>query len=172
VKFGIGRYLYRLPQQWCDYDPQKRQFVRPPSLPASVLPRPAENKGKSAQPAREAPAAAAPEKKPAARPTPPQPQAGPREANGTGNGPARASALPANGLELQKRLSDYDARLAKQGLCRPGDLVKHVVQAGVQAGFVPDLSAWTGPAITLAVEETRAFEGRLREQPAAKKDVA
>jgi hypothetical protein len=34
VKFGIGRYLYRLPAQWCDYDPQKRHFVRPPSLPA------------------------------------------------------------------------------------------------------------------------------------------
>src|SRR3954454_17920306 len=26
VKFGIGRYLYRLPQQWADYEPQKRQF--------------------------------------------------------------------------------------------------------------------------------------------------
>ena len=30
VKFGIGRYLYRLPAQWVDYDPQKRTFVRPP----------------------------------------------------------------------------------------------------------------------------------------------
>src|SRR6266511_2261716 len=38
VKFGIGRYLYRLPSQWVDYDPHKRQFVRPPTLPASALP--------------------------------------------------------------------------------------------------------------------------------------
>src|SRR5262249_4089406 len=30
VKFGIGRYLYRLPNQWTDYDPHKRQFVRTP----------------------------------------------------------------------------------------------------------------------------------------------
>jgi hypothetical protein len=40
VKFGIGRYLYRLPSQWVDYDPQKRQFARTPKLPASALPRP------------------------------------------------------------------------------------------------------------------------------------
>src|SRR5947209_5195015 len=34
VKFGIGRYLYRLPSQWVDYDAHKRQFVKTPSLPA------------------------------------------------------------------------------------------------------------------------------------------
>src|SRR6516225_5094918 len=41
VKFGIGRYLYRLPQQWCDYDPQKRQFRQTPQLPPGALPKPA-----------------------------------------------------------------------------------------------------------------------------------
>jgi hypothetical protein len=38
VKFGVGRYLYALPKQWCDYDPQKKQFVKCPQLPASALP--------------------------------------------------------------------------------------------------------------------------------------
>jgi len=38
VKFGIGRFLYRLPQQWCDYDPAKKQFVSTPKLPAFALP--------------------------------------------------------------------------------------------------------------------------------------
>jgi hypothetical protein len=38
VKFGVGRYLYRLPAQWCDYDPHKRQFVRTPTLPAWARP--------------------------------------------------------------------------------------------------------------------------------------
>ncbi len=33
VKFGIGRYLYRLPQQWADYDSSKKQFSSPPRLP-------------------------------------------------------------------------------------------------------------------------------------------
>src|SRR5437763_16004647 len=47
VKFGIGRYLYRLPQQGADHDPQKRQFSSPPRLPdwavakAAKAPRPA-----------------------------------------------------------------------------------------------------------------------------------
>jgi hypothetical protein len=50
VKFGIGRYLYRLPTQWVDYDPQKKQFTRPPSLPAWALP----GGGKKVTPAREA----------------------------------------------------------------------------------------------------------------------
>jgi hypothetical protein len=33
VKFGIGRYLYRLPSQWVDYDPHGRRFRTTPRLP-------------------------------------------------------------------------------------------------------------------------------------------
>ena len=39
VKFGIGRYLYRLPAQWVDYDPAKRQIVSPPRLPTFAQPQ-------------------------------------------------------------------------------------------------------------------------------------
>lgn len=39
VKFGIGRYLYRLPHSWVDYDAQRRQIKTPPQLPAWALPR-------------------------------------------------------------------------------------------------------------------------------------
>jgi hypothetical protein len=40
VKWGVGRYLYRLPSQWVDYDPQKKQFAKKPALilPASFKP--------------------------------------------------------------------------------------------------------------------------------------
>ncbi|HEY7309660.1 MAG TPA: Rad52/Rad22 family DNA repair protein [Gemmataceae bacterium] len=38
VKLGVGRYLYRLPRQWLDYDPQARRFTRSPQLPAWALP--------------------------------------------------------------------------------------------------------------------------------------
>lgn len=38
VKFGIGRYLYQLPIQWVDYDPQKKQFVKQPVLPDWAIP--------------------------------------------------------------------------------------------------------------------------------------
>jgi hypothetical protein len=39
IKFGIGRYLYRLPKQWVDYDSQKRQIAQTPQLPVWALPR-------------------------------------------------------------------------------------------------------------------------------------
>jgi hypothetical protein len=160
VKFGIGRYLYRLPQQWCDYDPQKRQFSRTPTLPPFALPKmakAAKTPKESAKPAEPA--------QPAAVATPPESKA----KGGAGRG---APALPADGAELQRRLNDYDARLAKQGVCAAGDLVKHIVQAGVQAGYDPDLTTWSGPAILLAVDETRAFEGRVRQKAAERKEVA
>lgn len=38
VKFGIGRYLYRLSSQWVDYDPQKKQLLALPQLPAWAIP--------------------------------------------------------------------------------------------------------------------------------------
>ena len=38
VAFGIGRYLYRLASQWVDFDPVKKQIVRPPQLPAFATP--------------------------------------------------------------------------------------------------------------------------------------
>ncbi|MBI1914541.1 MAG: hypothetical protein HYS12_07360 [Planctomycetes bacterium] len=40
VKYGVGRYLYRLPPLWADYDPAKKRFVQPPTLP--MPPRPAQ----------------------------------------------------------------------------------------------------------------------------------
>jgi hypothetical protein len=147
VKFGVGRYLYRLPAQWVDYDPQRRQFVRPPALPASALPA---------------------NKLPAPPAAPPQATPSPRKTAAKLSGHAR----PANGAELQRRLYDYDARLAAQGLCKPGDLVKRVVQAGVRAGNDSDLATWSGPAIGLAAEETRAFEAEARQAQADQKDVA
>lgn len=41
VKFGVGRYLYRLEKQWVDYDPEKGRFT-PPKLPE---PSPGEEEG-------------------------------------------------------------------------------------------------------------------------------
>ena len=137
VKFGIGRYLYRLPQQWADYDPQKRQFSSPPRLPDWAV-----AKGP----------------KPAARPRP----------EPTKPTPEKKSHLPANGNELHRRLRDADADLAAKGLCPIGALLAHVTQAGVRAGFGADLNQWDGPAIELAVAETRAFKSNLASTPETK----
>jgi hypothetical protein len=140
----VGRYLYRLPGQWVDYDAHKRQFVRPPVLPPSALPK---------LPEKPAP----PKSPPAAQK--PAPKQG-------------LHTLPANGVELQRRLYDYDKRLAAQGLCAEGDLVKRVVAAGVKAGLDGDLSTWTAQGIVLAVDQTKAFEAEARQRAKEKKDVA
>jgi len=129
VKFGIGRYLYRLPQQWADYDPQKRQFACPPRLPSWALARTA----KAPRPVVE-----------------------------------NKCGLPADGTELHRRLRQADSELAARGLSPIGALLTHVTQAGVKAGFGADLSQWSGPAIELAVAETRAFKSRLTNTPETK----
>lgn len=38
IKFGIGRYLYDLPQVWVDYDQNKQQLKQDPQLPDWALP--------------------------------------------------------------------------------------------------------------------------------------
>lgn len=39
VKFGVGRYLSRLPKQWCTFDPVKKYFTQTPTLPAWAVPK-------------------------------------------------------------------------------------------------------------------------------------
>jgi hypothetical protein len=140
VKFGIGRYLYRLPSQWVDYDPQKRQFARTPKLPASALPRPR--------------------------------VASPSVSMETAASPAKPSSLPADGAELRQRLQHYEDQLVKNEQCRPGDLLTFVSEAGVAAGYAPELTTWEGPAIQLAVEQTKAFKERLSHRTGARKGAA
>ncbi len=124
VKFGIGRYLYRLTAIWTDYDPVKKQFTQPPKLPGWAIP---------------ATAKPAPEPKPAS----------------SGN-------LPANGMELQQRLQQYEAKLAAQKLCANGALLAHVVEAGARAGYGEDLTRWNGPAIAFAVQTVKQFDSNIR----------
>lgn len=79
VKFGIGRYLYRLPAAWVDYDPVKKQIVQPPQLPAFAIPKKAPVQ-QSAQP-KPAPSglvATEPKKAPAPQSEPPKPTPAPK----------------------------------------------------------------------------------------------
>lgn len=63
VKWGIGRYLYRLSAQWVDYDPVKKQFTQKPSLPFWAVPE--SDRAKPAAPAKAGkPAKAVPELQP------------------------------------------------------------------------------------------------------------
>jgi hypothetical protein len=150
VKFGIGRYLYRLSAQWVDYDPVKKQFTQLPQLPAFAIPKTAAA-AKPAQPA------------PASEPTPPATTARKAKAPEKVEEPKTAATkLPANGQELHRRLRDYDAKLASQKFCSVGALLAHVTQAGVKAGYTANMSEWSGPAIQFAVDAVKEFEQTIR----------
>jgi hypothetical protein len=133
VKFGVGRYLYRLPSTWCDYDPKKKQFTSLPKLPA------------------------------------PKPVAADKPMKAGSIRPAVDHKLPETGGELQRRLTDYEAKLVAQGVCQPGDLLSHLSDAGAKAGFGPDLTTWTADAIAWSAKEVRAFEKSARSQTATKR---
>jgi hypothetical protein len=136
VKFGVGRYLYRLPAQWVDFDPKKKQFVKTPTLPAFA--QPARTKEKPARPAAQ----------------------------------KVLHTRPASGADLKERLLNFDQKLAKEGLCQPGELLRHVSEAGREKGFPEDLATWADAAIDLAVDEGKKFAVQVRERHGKHKDVA
>ncbi len=144
VKFGIGRYLYRLPHQWCDYDAAKRAFVTPPQLPDWALPpkKPATGKAPAVN-------------------TPPTRATGGEEKKA----PPPAGGADMTGPEFHRRLRDADADLANKGLCPLGSLLAHICQCGVRAGYSPNLDEWPKAAIELAAKETRAFKERMAAKP-------
>ena len=161
VKFGLGRYLYRLKAEWVDYDPVKKQITQVPQLPAFAIP-----KGKGQPTAKVAKPTPAPEPKPDAvveEKTPAQPQKAEAPKTEAPKIEAPRSSLPVNGQELHRRLQDYDAKLASQKLCSRGALLAHVTQAGVKAGYTANMSDWTGQAIPFAVDAVKEFEQTMRQ---------
>jgi len=132
VKFGIGRYIYRLKPQWMDYDPQKRQIVGTPRLPGGPAP------AQQAKQAAPAPQQAAPAKdKP-------------------------AKAMPESGRELLARLEAKEKALEAAGLCEAGELVQHIKEAGGHYGHPKDITLWDEKGIALAVDEVKKFEAGAR----------
>jgi hypothetical protein len=144
VKFGVGRYLYRLPAQWVDYDPHKRQLVRTPTLPPFALPKRLTVATRPGGDVSE-PKSLTPRK-----------------------GAAKAHRMPADGEELLKRLQDYEAKLVEEGVCEKGALVRHITEAAEKAGFGAEVATWTKPVIALAAKETRTFETQARRRTGAR----
>lgn len=162
VKFGIGRYLYRLPAQWVEYDPAKKQIVAPPQLPPFALPR----QSAATKATKPASKVVAPVVEDTTSRTPVA------HAPGSPSTEPKPSALPADGKELHRRLREYDAKLAAQKVCQPGSLLAHVTQAGVKAGYSASLADWDGPAIPFAVDAVKAFEQAARAPKAEARSAA
>lgn len=147
VKFGIGRFLYRLPAQWCDYDPQKRQFVRPPVLPDFARPKqphPAADAKRGKQPAKPAPA-----EKPA--PT----------NGGAGTQTRAAPAEPKTPAELGSRLESLEYALIERGLAKPGDPDRRLKKFAADQKFPADVGEWAEAQVKAAYADLRAWKQGL-----------
>lgn len=172
VKFGIARYLHRLPAQWVDYDPVKKEFTKTPTLPDWAIPDADKPRGRQ-QPAAVKPAAVTPVAPKAVEPaavtpavTPAVPKAVEPKAESE-KPAARCNTLPASGKELHTRLQAYDTNLAGQKKCIRGALLAFVTEAGVKAGYPHNMTEWSKPAIEFAVDVVKDFEKAMGVRPVA-----
>jgi len=84
----------------------------------------------------------------------------------------KAAGLPSNGQELHRRLREYETKLVAQKVCTVGQLLSHVTQAGVKAGYSANMSEWTGPALPFAVDAVKEFEQIARQSKAEPRNAA
>lgn len=149
VKWGIGRYLYKFPAAWFDYDEQKKRFTSKPTPPTWAIPRPAGNGKPPAAPQQAA-------KSQAANPT-----AASKE----------AQSLPANGAELLSRLKTYEKKLVAELGIKNGELIAYVQRAGKAAGFPERLETWEPEHMAHANALVKAFPAEARQLRELQQDV-
>lgn len=179
VKFGVGRYLYRVPSQWVDYDPKARKFTRAPKLPAWALPAPT---GKPQEQPKAPPAETAPS--PTAPPeTITRDQAADLFAVMKINGvPAQcfreryhvaslshlpadrfsdcrnwASVFKADGIALEQWLAERDEDLARRGKVKVKELIEHVQKCAREAGEKRPMAEWPADAVRHAISVANQF---------------
>jgi hypothetical protein len=145
VKFGIGRYLSRIPAMWVDYDPAKKQLLNVPKLPDFAIPR------TNQQPSAKAPATST--QAPASAP-PPAPAPKPEQAPATK--PTTATP-PASGAELKQRVVAKGEQLARDGLAAKGELVAWLLKEAARHKLPARIEDFDQRGITWAIEAVKAF---------------
>jgi hypothetical protein len=193
VAFGVGRYLYRLPAQWVDYDAQKRKFARPPQLPDWAVPKGKQQPRAKAEP-RPEPRAEPPKQEPpslAATITRDEATQLFQLANGRACPIARVLAryavgglgqLPSDHLADARRfaegfspdgaafaewLAQRDGDLVKTGKIQPGELIAAVEECGRKAGETKPVEQWGPGAVDNAIAAVRTYVSEVfRQKPA------
>lgn len=151
VKFGVGRYLYHLPKQWCEYDPAKRQFKRTPTLPAWAHPDTTLDLPPIPEPE--------PEPEPETPPvqTPPRPAQSPQ---------VPQQPQPKQAKSLWGHAQDRDAAFVAEGLCQPGELTDYLrEQLGPKLGANPH--QWAGDMAAAQIRTAVVCFRQLAEEHAA-----
>lgn len=120
VKFGVGRYLYHLPQVWVGYDAQRRRLAQTPSLPAWALPQDPATFQEPPPPAEAPPPPEEPAVKAPVQAQQPAPPAQPK---------AAANGAPAKDRTLSAQILEYDERQSKRLGFERGELYGHVAES-------------------------------------------
>lgn len=77
--------------------------------------------------------------------------------------PQSAVALPADGKELKGRLEAYERKLAAEGVCEPGALIKEIVAEGIRSHDLgANIEDWGLVGIRFAIDHVRTFEALRR----------
>jgi hypothetical protein len=82
--------------------------------------------------------------------------------------PANGNRLPADGVELKRRLEDYERRLIVEELCASLELMAYILKLGTEAGYERDMTRWPREAIARAVQWTKEFEASRRQAVAGR----
>lgn len=161
IKFGVGRYLYRMQSQWYAYDPQKRQFVDKPSLAPAAVSRAVARTVKPEPAAEPEPKQLPP---PAADKQPADKQ--PKKAKAEGPAPARASveqvdAIDALCLELKHDAKWLETNLDKVFCVKTLAELNDKQAAQVIAGLQKEKAKKAGTA-TAATKPTTPANGAAK----------
>lgn len=142
VHFGIGRYLYRFPDQWVDYDKQYKRFKKVPNIPVQFMLESERSKAKSMNDRF--------------------PNSVPADQQGTDvdpNAAKKKSDSPASGKALKDRLEKAEK----------GDLkgvLQFVANCGQSYGYPLDITKWSGAQLDQSVEFGKEFARRRKEKVA------
>lgn len=71
--------------------------------------------------------------------------------------------LPLNGRELVRRLRDHDERLAKDGTCRPGELLSAIDGWGRDEGLGEDVSKWNPDVYGAVAAFVAKWQAQMKE---------
>lgn len=86
------------------------------------------------------------------------------KSQGPAPAPQQPKEPPPTGEAFAHRLHDYEGKLVGEGVCKVGELIRHVADVCAKAGHGDNLATYGEAAVKLAAEETKKFEAAARKK--------